>query len=84
MVLRGGRTKGFISGHKTQGHDLRNLNVKFFEMFLRKIDHKGNCNHYLGGALGASRKWVGTKIFNLSIFQTELCCHCGMKKWVGT
>ena len=36
------------------------------------------------GASEASRKWVGTKIFNLRIFQTELCCHCGMKKWVGT
>ena len=36
------------------------------------------------GALEASRKWVGTKIFSLRIFQTELCCHCGMKKWVGT
>ena len=36
------------------------------------------------GSSEASRKWVGTKIFNQRIFQIEFCCHCGMKKWVGT
>ena len=49
----------------------------------KKLLSKFICR-YTTGASEASRKWVGTKIFNLRIFQTELCCHCGMKKWVGT
>jgi len=87
------KTYYFIKGRSYRSHLIVSIVEKLFHKkshiaFLhveKKTFQCVICHKYLfsesnAGASEASRKWVGTKIFNLRIFQTELCCHCGMKK----